>query len=195
MSSSKFASTFAPYTPPPDDPSNASRAGSSQSASRVTRPWFPTHESYQHPIASYQSGGLPSLNNSMSGSTGPTEETHLAQHQWDTRFGTRVDIMAAFAYLLGPISALVLLILETHNDYVRFHAYQSALLTTPILLLRIFGTLVHFWSFLVTILTILLFIVQFFMAFQAYRDASMNNLSRFYLPYIGPLADRWVEDE
>lgn len=60
----------------------------------------------------------------------------------------RVDLLAAFAYILGPISgeftlsvirtlydgsvlrpslsllhntALVLLIFETHNDYVRFH--------------------------------------------------------------------------
>lgn len=58
---------------------------------------------------------------------------------WETRFGYRVDMMAAFAYILGPISgmlldtvseedvadllakAFLLLILETQNDYVRFH--------------------------------------------------------------------------
>jgi uncharacterized membrane protein len=64
---------------------------------------------------------------------------------WETRFGTRVDVLAAFAYVLGPISgvyihirlawkaqqltntriALLLLILETHNDYVRFHGESS----------------------------------------------------------------------
>lgn len=57
---------------------------------------------------------------------------------WETAYGMRVEVLAAFAYLLGPISgeletiflapctktpppALALLIFETHNDYVRFH--------------------------------------------------------------------------
>lgn len=73
-----------------------------------------------------------------------------AANQWETRFGARVDVLAAFAYLLGPISgthsiqnkvryfkklinasnyaALICLILETHNDYVRFHG-QSPLVS------------------------------------------------------------------
>lgn len=52
---------------------------------------------------------------------------------WESRFGWRIDLMAAAAYLGGPVSgelnqcswkltaALLLLILETQNDYVRFH--------------------------------------------------------------------------
>lgn len=65
----------------------------------------------------------------------------------------RVDLLAAFAYILGPISgefslpviimlydgsvlrpslshniALALLIFETHNDYVRFHGKYSTCL-------------------------------------------------------------------
>ena len=64
---------------------------------------------------------------------------------WETRHGLRVDMLAAFAYVLGPISgacalcspcrtcallrplmhvlptALTLLIVETYNDFVRFH--------------------------------------------------------------------------
>lgn len=64
-------------------------------------------------------------------------------NQWQTRFGWRTDVVAASAYLLGPISgelnssldahadadvcpvmlaALILLILETHSDYIRFHS-------------------------------------------------------------------------
>ena len=66
------------------------------------------------------------------------------QHNdWETTYGLRVDVLAAFAYLLGPISgstksirstldhadiaardpALALLVLEIHNDYVRFHGW------------------------------------------------------------------------
>lgn len=46
---------------------------------------------------------------------------------WESRFGWRVDMMAALAYLGGPVTALVLLILETQNDYVRFHGESSPL--------------------------------------------------------------------
>lgn len=60
------------------------------------------------------------------------------QHNiWETTCGLRVDVLSAFAYILGPIScltnsfpytldrayvysALTLLVLETHDDYVRF---------------------------------------------------------------------------
>lgn len=41
-----------------------------------------------------------------------------AANQWETRFGARVDILAAFAYLLGPISG-------THNIRTRFGTSRS----------------------------------------------------------------------
>lgn len=64
---------------------------------------------------------------------------------WDTRYGMRVDMLAAAAYILGPLSgeptypwsivyvnltasALLLLVLETHNDYVRFHGTHEPVL-------------------------------------------------------------------
>ncbi|KAI5124645.1 hypothetical protein M0805_004254 [Coniferiporia weirii] len=194
--SSSFASTFAPYTPPPDDPTHV--ASSSRTPPAV-RPWFPA----QPDLSSYQSGGLPTLGNAYGGGAGGAPltgfgndtEADTPASQWETRFGTRVDLLAAFAYVLGPISALICLVLETHNDYVRFHAYQSALVTTPLVLLRIFGALVHFPSFLNTLVTIWIVIVQVFLAFRAYVDAAQNNLTRFYVPYAGPLADQWLSEE
>ena len=99
-------------------------------------------------------------------------------------------------------------------------AYQSALLTTPLLLLRLFAALVGFWGFLQTLLTLALIgsaggmaYVFFFLArlnvlesktkltiwcldsFVAYRDANSGGLARYRLPYIGEYADRWVGDE
>ena len=91
-------------TPPPDDPSNA--ASSSRSA--AARAWFPPHAEQN----SYQSGGLPTLGNSYSGAPqGNSSMTGFGNHseegptnQWETRFGMRVDVLAAVAYLLGPIT-------------------------------------------------------------------------------------------
>lgn len=117
---SKSASQFAPYviiilltkyvisitnplqTPPPDDPSYAPVLAST---SRLpTRPWFPNHTSSQNIDTSYQSGGMPTFNTSATGGAGAAEEAEGQTSQWETRYGMRVDVLAAVAYLLGPIS-------------------------------------------------------------------------------------------
>lgn len=96
---------------------------------------------------SYQSGGIPTLNTSQAGGLAAVEdaEAQSGHSMWETRYGLRVDMLAAFSYLLGPISgehrfretasilaqrratALLLLIVETHNDYVRFHGMSPML--------------------------------------------------------------------
>ncbi|GBE78202.1 hypothetical protein SCP_0110850 [Sparassis crispa] len=189
MSTSNFASSFAPYTPPPDDPTYTS------TSRPVSRPWFPGQSSQQS--MSYQSGGIPTFNTSQAGGLGAVEEAEAenGSSMWETRYGLRVDMLAAFAYLLGPISALLLLIVETHNDYVRYHAYQSALLATPLVLLRIFASLLQFPSFLRTLLTLLIVLPLLYMTWRAYIDAARNGLTRFQVPGIGSLADRWVSEE
>ncbi|KAG2061853.1 hypothetical protein BDR06DRAFT_945895 [Suillus hirtellus] len=156
--SSSFAYSFAPYTPPPDDSSYRSAPSSSSKA----QSWFPVHSSSRGTEISYQSGGLPTFNNSMSWHEDTQED--VQQNQWETSYGMRVDVLSAFAYILGPISALILLVLETHNDYVRFHAYQSALLATPLLLVRIFASLLGFPLWMRSFLTISFTLSAFFMA-------------------------------
>jgi len=42
-------------------------------------------------------------------------------------FGLSENIAAALSYLLGPISGIVMLVLERENKFVRFHALQSTL--------------------------------------------------------------------
>lgn len=81
-------------------------------------------------------------------------------------------------------------------------AYQSALLTTPLLLLWLFAHFV-FWSWLSTIIFIGSILLIGFTAIRAFRDPSQahpgglpgGQLPRYYLPVIGDLAERWVGDE
>lgn len=87
-------------TPPPDDPSHTPAT----SAKPAIRPWFPVHMSSQNIDTSYQSGGIPTFNASVAGGAGATEEADENTNQWETRYGTRVDVLAAAAYLLGPIT-------------------------------------------------------------------------------------------
>lgn len=192
---STYQSQFAPYAPPPDDRNYREQQPSSQSSSKFKRPWFPSHTWSQHAISSYQSGGVPTFNNSQSGGTGSAAEAEAQTNQWETRFGMRVDALAGFAYILGPISAFMLLVTETQNDYVRFHAYQSALLTTPLLGVRFLASVAHFPGWMKFFFTLLLVIPSLFMAFCAFRDANRNGLSRYELPFIGKLADEWVAEE
>lgn len=131
----------------------------------------------------------------MAGGAGAAEESEEQQSQWETRYNTRVDVLSAFAYILGPLSALFLLITETKNDYVRFHAYQSALLTMPLLLLRVMTSLLGLPSSLRTLFTLLLVAPALFMAYQAYKGAAQNGLSRFHIPSIGQLAEQWLQEE
>ncbi|KAF7320329.1 hypothetical protein MKEN_00817700 [Mycena kentingensis (nom. inval.)] len=179
MSAPNSFASFAAYTPPPDVHSEQQQQ---------PRPWFP---SQQNPT-SYQSGGIPTF--AAPTSAAAVDEVESQQNQWETRHGLRVDLLAALAYVLGPISALALLILETQNDYVRFHAYQSALLTTPLVIIRIFASLLQFPGWIRSFFTILLLLAQGYMAAHAYMDAQ-SGLTRFQLPYIGQISARWLEDE
>jgi uncharacterized membrane protein len=182
--------SFAPYMPPPDDPEYTGRSKTNPRS----RPWFPSHQS--SPGVSYQSGGIPTFNDSQAGGYGNTaSEQAESQNQWETRYGMRVDVLSAFAYILGPLSALLVLIIETQNDYVRFHGYQSALFTTPLLIFRALLSLLQFPQWLRTLCTILIVACQLYMAFRAYIDASRNGLARFELPVVGHIASQWLTDE
>ncbi|CAK5280534.1 unnamed protein product [Mycena citricolor] len=179
-SSSHFAS-FAAYTPPPDE----TTSGTSSKA--PVRPWFPSHASE----TSYQSGGIPTFNTSAGGGLASVEEAEGEQNQWETRHGLRVDVSAAAAYLLGPISGTPARYMSDEDS----NSYQSALLTTPLVVVRIFASLLRFPGWMRTIFTILLLGAELYMAFRAFIDASHNGLARFQVPYIGPIAARWLADE
>ena len=46
-------------------------------------------------------------------------------------------LKGAAAYLLGPITGIILLLIEKDNGYVRFHAMQSTLVFGAIFLLNV----------------------------------------------------------
>ncbi|KAF8337396.1 uncharacterized protein EI90DRAFT_3144467 [Cantharellus anzutake] len=176
------------YTPPPDRPMVAS-------SSRAN--WFPSHGSRMGE-SSYQAGGIPTFGDSYGGG-GDEEHGPSGINEWETRFGWRVDFEAAVAYLLGPISALALLILETKNDFVRFHAYQSGIFSTGVLILQF---ILHFIfpRWLMIILYVWLAVCLLALAARAFHDANTGNIGqgglvRYHLPRLGDIAERWVGEE
>jgi hypothetical protein len=56
-------------------------------------------------VTSYQSGGIPTWETAIGGGSGADEEVESQiQNQWETRYGMRVDLLAAWAYILGPVT-------------------------------------------------------------------------------------------
>ncbi|KAI8148865.1 hypothetical protein BJV82DRAFT_483514, partial [Fennellomyces sp. T-0311] len=112
-------------------------------------------------------------------------------NKYETRLPIRVDVEAALAYALGPITGILLIILETKNDYVRFHAWQSSALF-------LFLMCVHFvLMFISSVLSWMLFAVDILLilglGYRAYLDGA--SLERTYVPYFGQLAQEWVDTE
>ncbi|GME58092.1 uncharacterized protein LTHEOB_5501 [Neofusicoccum parvum] len=110
---------------------------------------------------------------------------------FETRLGIRMDWEACLAYLLlPPAGGVLLLVLEHRSDYVRFHAWQSALLFSFMFVIHI----VFSWS---TIMSWLLFLVDLavigYLTMRAYRDA--ETLDRCEVPFFGPLASSILDDE
>jgi hypothetical protein len=110
---SDFAHTYGllRQAPPPDEQINTSERA--PASSRFSRPWFPsqpsTSSSYGQTL-SYQSGGVPALETSATTGFGSDDVVAASEDDpsnlWETRFGYRVDMLAAFAYILGPISGM-----------------------------------------------------------------------------------------
>ncbi|RDA87440.1 hypothetical protein CP532_2829 [Ophiocordyceps camponoti-leonardi (nom. inval.)] len=111
--------------------------------------------------------------------------------EFDTSLGLRLDYEACLAYIaLPPLGAIVLLILERNSDYVRFHAWQSALLFTAVLVLHIVISWSSFLSWLLFFGDVALVGL---LTLKAYRDA--ETLDRFEVPFFGTVASRILDDE
>lgn len=101
-------------------------------------------------------------------------------------------MMGAVAYLLGPVTGVLLLLTEKKNAYVRFHAMQSTLVFGGILLLYVVLAIVPIigWLILVvlsSILPLVSFILWLVLMWKAY------NGEQYKLPYFGNLAQKQLE--
>ncbi|KAF3919392.1 hypothetical protein ABW21_db0206402 [Orbilia brochopaga] len=112
-------------------------------------------------------------------------------NQFETSLPIRLDVEAALAYiLLPPAGGVLLLLLEHNSDYVRFHAWQSALLFTGMFVLHILFAWSGFFSWLLFFCDLALIV---YLSVRAYSDA--DTLDRFEIPYIGAWASSFVDEE
>lgn len=85
--------------------------------------------------------------------------------------------------------------IRSHRSTADNEAYQSALLTTPLVLFMIItNLLIPLPAFLRTLIILAGVGTTLFAAYRAWKDAQ-DGLSRYWLPYIGERAERWVNEE
>jgi len=133
-------------------------------------------------VAGYRNGGA---------WTDDVEGGRERLNEFETSLPIRLDYEACLAYLLlPPAGGVFLLIMEHKSDYVRFHAWQSALLFSAIFVLH----LIFSWS---SFLSWLIFLGDLgligYLTMRAYRDA--DTLDRFEVPFFGRLASNILDDE
>ncbi|ORY90115.1 hypothetical protein BCR35DRAFT_299656 [Leucosporidium creatinivorum] len=169
---------FAPYSDPP--PLLPTTRPHQPVASTSSAPYPSTSSS------SYQAGFSPSRNASAT-------STGQAISGLETTLHYDLGLLGAAAYALGPVGAALLLVREVENDWVRFQAWQSALLSGILLLFDLlvhllFGSVFLNWILILSELGLLGLLSR-----RAYMDADL--LDRLYLPWIGEVAERWVAEE
>lgn len=108
-----------------------------------------------------------------------------------TSLGISLRVEACLAYLLlPPAGSVVLLSFEHQSDYVRFHAWQGALLFSAIFLIHIIfsWTAIISWMLFAGDLLLIAYLTA-----GAWRNA--DTLDRLELPFFGRLASGFVDDE
>lgn len=97
------------------------------------------------------------------------------------------NIMGALAYLLGPITGLVLLVVEPKNTFVRFHAIQSIVLFGVLFILYVGLSLTLIGLILIPFLLIAQFVIWILLMWKAF------NGELYAFPYIGDFAKKQVK--
>ncbi|KAL1896983.1 hypothetical protein Cpir12675_002564 [Ceratocystis pirilliformis] len=128
---------------------------------------------------------------SLPGAFPGADDSREALVEFETSLGLRLDYEACLAYLIfPPAGAVILLALERKSDYVRFHAWQSSLLFSAIVLLHV---LLLWSSFFSSFLMLAELAAIAWLTFRAYQDA--DSLERYEVPFVGPFASKILDDE
>lgn len=102
-----------------------------------------------------------------------------------TGSGLPENVAGALAYLLGPITGILFLVLEKKSKFVRFHAMQSLITFGGLFVLNVVLGFIPLlgWAagMLLSLAGVLLWVVLLVKAYQG---------EMYKLPYIGEMAEK-----
>ncbi|CAK3914270.1 unnamed protein product [Lecanosticta acicola] len=113
------------------------------------------------------------------------------QSVFETSLGLPLKIEACLAYLLlPPAGGVVLLLFEHKSDYVRFHAWQSALVFSALFLVHI----IFSWTAIISYMLLAFDLCLIgYLVLGAWRNG--ETLDRVEVPILGKVASGFVDDE
>ena len=105
----------------------------------------------------------------------------------DSSTGLKPNVAGLLCYLFAWVSGLILYLVETKSQFVRFHAAQSVIVFGAISILSIVLTLIPFlgWAVngLLGLLSLVLWIILMVKAYQG---------EKYKFPVAGDLAEQWA---
>ena len=109
----------------------------------------------------------------------------MVETKGTTSSGLPENVAGALAYLIGPVTGVLFLVLEKQSKFVRFHAMQSLVVFGGLFVVNIVLGFVPIlgWvlGMLLSLVGVLLWVVLLIKAYQG---------ERYKLPYIGEIAER-----
>lgn len=101
-----------------------------------------------------------------------------------THSGLDENIAGALCYVAWIITAIIFLVIEKENPFIRFHALQSLITFIAFFIITIVLTIIPFIGWIISLLlTPAIFILWLFMMWKAYQG------ERFKLPIIGNMVE------
>jgi uncharacterized membrane protein len=108
----------------------------------------------------------------------------LAELKGKSSTGMDENVAALVTYVFGLVTGIIFLVIEKESKFVRFHAFQSILISAVYIILNmVLGFLPIIGWLLTLLLAPIFFILWLFLLYQAYQ----GNL--FKLPVIGDIAE------
>lgn len=100
-----------------------------------------------------------------------------------TSGGLDQNLAGLLAYLAGVISGVIFLVIEKENKFVRFHAFQSIMVTIAIMIVSMGLSLIPVFGWVISLfISPLAFILWLVLMFKAYKGEV------FKLPILGDMA-------
>ncbi len=112
----------------------------------------------------------------------------------ETQLGVSENIAGVIAYFFGLISGILLLVIEKDNEFVRFHAAQSSVVSIAVIVLSVVISMIA-WipiiGWLIALLSIFvylaIFILWLYLMFMAFKG------DMYRLPVLAEYADQLKE--
>ena len=116
-----------------------------------------------------------------------TPQTPQQPPQKPQTTGLQENVASLLCYVGWWVSGIVFLVLEPNNKNIKFHAWQSIIISVPVSILAIIFSSIHGVWFIGTILWIGGWVLLLYVGVMAYQGR------KIIVPIAGSLAQKWVE--